>query len=291
MQNISDDEIKLFILQKSVDQYRKAVTNSNTINDKCAREIDIAEALSEITGESGMSLAHIANIWINSLAPQGRPKKGPLCRCSCTSLNTNAHKNHVRAFIDPSNRAASAWKRIAELKKQIGHEKEMEADFGILYSKMQMQKDFGQWIREKDTIQHIAVLFIDIDDFKQLNTKYTETAVDETIFPAFQELLKALTKDIGRAYRDHGEEFVIILPNYNQNEAMEFAEKLRRAIESKEFNIDANVQNITISIGVALWPYHGSKFMEILFAANLAENRAKKKGRNRVILAEKTSLD
>lgn len=285
--NISYDEIELFILQKCVDQYKKAETNDNLRNDKCAREINISEALAEITGESGTSLEHSVKIWLNRLAPLGKPVKGPLRRCSNSNVNMNEHKHHVRAFVDPYNRSISAWERIRELKRQTDNGKEMEHDFGILYNKSQMENDFKQlMINEEETENKIAVLYIDIDDFKSLNSKYTESLVDKTILPDFQKLLKEITNDNGKAYREHGDEFVVILPNHNQRSALRFAEKLRSTVESKKFNIGTEEQEITVSIGVALWPDHGHEFDEVKSAANMPENLAKKTGKNRVILAD-----
>lgn len=166
--------------------------------------------------------------------------------------------------------------------------KELEQKFKILLSPSQEQKDFDLWKTDAEEFnyQHIGVLFLDIDNFKELNSKYTEAIVDKTILVEAQRFLKQLTRQRGEAYRHGGEEFVVILPNYDLNETNEFAEKLRIAFEDKKFIVDNSEQKITVSIGVALWPQHGNNFPEVLAAANKAENQAKKSGRNKVIVAK-----
>lgn len=117
-EEISNDETELFILQKAVEQHKKAETDEKLKTNKCAKEIDISEVLDEITGESGASLEYITEFWLDKLAPPGKPPKGPLQRCSNTELNNDAHKYHVRAFTDPHNKdnPTPAWDRIQKLK-------------------------------------------------------------------------------------------------------------------------------------------------------------------------------
>ncbi len=117
--NLSDDQIEFIILQKAVEQHKIAETDDQLKSDKCAKEISIADILADITGESGPSLEYGSKLWINRLAPSGKPAKGPLRRCSNSRLNKNEHKYHARAFIDSRKKAISAWERIGELKKKI----------------------------------------------------------------------------------------------------------------------------------------------------------------------------
>ena len=123
---------------------------------------------------------------------------------------------------------------------------------------------------------------MDIDRFKPLNNEFTETKIDATILPEVQKLIRDLTQHRGEAYRHGGEEFVVILPNHDLKETCSFAEKIRATISAHEFMIDQSVIEITISVGVALWPNDGGDFDAVLSAANKAEHVAKESGRNRV---------
>jgi diguanylate cyclase (GGDEF)-like protein len=127
---------------------------------------------------------------------------------------------------------------------------------------------------------------VDIDNFKRLNTRHTETIIDETILPDAMKLIQNLIRLRGGAYRHGGEEFLVILPNSDSSEATAFAEKLRSAFESTDFKVKEQVERLTISIGIALWPQHGTTYDELLKTANEAESEAKHT-KNTCVLAKK----
>ena len=154
--------------------------------------------------------------------------------------------------------------------------KELEQKFGILLSARQARIDFEQWVKELEPLHRsLALIFVDIDNFKLLNTEFTEVVIDETILPAAMLLAKGLAYFRGGAYRQGGEEFLIILANADESEATAFAEKLRVEFESTSFDVQGTVKRLTVSIGVALWPHHGSDYGEVLKKANHAESKAK----------------
>jgi len=160
---------------------------------------------------------------------------------------------------------------------------ELEQKFKILFSQPQEIKDFNSLYKNFDDFTlKIGVLFLDIDRFKDLNIKFTETKIDVTILPEFQELIKKLIIYRGKAYRHGGEEFVIVLPNHHREETNNFAERLRKTIENYNFKVNDEKVNVTVSIGLAIYPDHGRSFDEVLNAANNAEHQAKQEGRNKV---------
>ena len=155
--------------------------------------------------------------------------------------------------------------------------KELEQKFGILLSAKQARIDFEQWVKELEPLKRsLALFFVDIDNFKSLNTEFTEVVIDETILPAAMRLAKGLAYFRGGTYRQGGEEFLIILANVDEPEATSFAEKLRLEFESTTFHVNGTVKHLTVSIGVALWPTHGSDYSEVLKKANHAESEAKR---------------
>jgi diguanylate cyclase (GGDEF)-like protein len=131
----------------------------------------------------------------------------------------------------------------------------------------------------------VACLYIDIDNFKAINTAHTETRVDQTVLPALQHTLERLVRHRGCAYRHGGEEFLILLPNHDRGETHDFAEKVRRTVADTTLTVENTPITVTVSIGIALWPAHGQTFDEVVLAANRAKNVAKAEGRNRVIEA------
>ena len=169
---------------------------------------------------------------------------------------------------------------------ELAQKKELEQKFKILYSPAQAAKDFTEWISADSSGSQVAVLYIDIDNFKKLNTAHTETTVDETLLPEFQRTLDNLVKHRGAAYRQGGEEFLVALPNHTKDEAVAFAERLRREISEQPFRVYSEEAVITVSVGVAAYPDDGATFAEVLRAANIAEHEAKAAGRNVVVVSE-----
>lgn len=168
-------------------------------------------------------------------------------------------------------------------------EKEFEQKFRILYSPAQEQVDFDSWIAEGSgkAEYSIGVIFLDVDDFKKLNSALTESVVDRAILVPLQHLVRDSCVHRGGAYRHGGEELLIMLPNCDIKETLTFAEKLRGTIEAQDFLVDAGKsQRLTISSGVAAWPLHGSKLATVIEAANRAESAAKRAGKNRVHVAQ-----
>ncbi len=154
--------------------------------------------------------------------------------------------------------------------------KEREQKFGILLSAAQAKTDFEAYSSEAGEFGNsVAVLFLDIDHFKVLNQRWTETTVDQTILTEAQKLLVRLVQGRGEAYRHGGEEFLVMMPNLDTSEARAFAEKVREIFERHPFRVNGETQKITFSIGVALWPENGTTYDEVLAAANKAEARAK----------------
>ncbi len=204
---------------------------------------------------------------------------------------------HIRPtysdLVDPENwveitdagRKAREKSTFVETEEERPTPKELEQKFGILLSPGQAEGDFEAWAGADRTAGHpIAILFMDIDNFKGLNTKYTETTVDETILRPFQERLRELCANRGEGYRQGGDEFVVFLRNCDLNEGGKFAERLRGQLSATPFQVGDDAIHVTVSIGVASWPTNGGTYQDVLGAANAAKREAKKT-RNVVCLA------
>ena len=126
----------------------------------------------------------------------------------------------------------------------------------------------------------ISVAYVDIDDFKSLNTRYTETVVDLKVLPSFMELLEAHTFARGHAYRFGGDEYVLLLPNTTERWAVELVRELSAKLAAASFHgIDAK---LGISAGLCRVDVDCMLTdREVLAKANLAKNfvKAKEKGR------------
>jgi diguanylate cyclase (GGDEF)-like protein len=134
----------------------------------------------------------------------------------------------------------------------------------------------------------LAVLMIDIDHFKLLNDTFGHPAGD-LVLHEFANLFTRDLRQIDLAARYGGEEFILLLPETTHNGAMLVAQRLRRAVEQARFRVSsaddgAGEQQITISLGVAIFPDDAPSKKELLEAADAALYRAKANGRNCIFL-------
>jgi diguanylate cyclase (GGDEF)-like protein len=131
----------------------------------------------------------------------------------------------------------------------------------------------------------LSVIMIDIDKFKKLNDEFGHLLGDEVLRQSSQVFSQHLRKgDVVCRYG--GEEFALLLPQTNGENALEVAEKLRRAFEAWHF--PGVPRKVTISAGVADSPTFGKARDQIVAAADAALYVAKQAGRNRVVTAERT---
>ena len=271
-------ELELAILQRYVKHHDAVGTDAN----KCARELDMREVISDIIGRPADDT--MVKRWHSRLAPPSPYPAGVLRACSISTVNSGPHRFHARAYFEPGK--APAWDRIGELERQLPTQpsikKEKEQKFGILNSLRQATTDFASYSSGLSIDVSVGVLFLDIDNFKSQNTRFTESVVDQEILIPFQQLLSSVCLHRGDAYRHGGEEFLVLLPNHTPEEVTQFAERLRRRIETEDFSVGESSVRITVSIGIALWPKNGDTLDDLIAKANRAEHDAKAKGRNRV---------
>ncbi|MEW6764980.1 MAG: ABC transporter substrate-binding protein [Pseudomonadota bacterium] len=123
----------------------------------------------------------------------------------------------------------------------------------------------------------LALLFIDIDHFKQINDRYGH-ATGDFVLRRLSELVKGKLRQSDTFCRWGGEEFLILMPHTSLEQATEMAEHLRSRIVGEILLDDAPV---TISVGVAGLRL-GERLDDLVHAADQALYRAKFAGRNRV---------
>jgi diguanylate cyclase (GGDEF)-like protein/PAS domain S-box-containing protein len=130
----------------------------------------------------------------------------------------------------------------------------------------------------------LAVLMLDLDHFKKINDTYGHEAGDT----ALKELGRILQSDIRLgdiAARYGGEEFIIIFYNIDLEEAKFRAEQIRKTVSLMQIKYGAeHVGSITISIGIAEYPQDARTPTELIEFADKALYRAKKNGRNKIVV-------
>ena len=159
--------------------------------------------------------------------------------------------------------------------------------FGIVRAHAQLEVDFSACLEDAGGL---GLLFFDIDHFKRLNTKHTETVVDRDILVPFQHFLVDVTRSRGFVYSVGGDEFIILLRNAGPDEALAFANRLLRCVHDNPFRVGTTTEALTLSIGVASYPCDAAELLDLRKTANQAENTAKANGRNQVVVAHVGSL-
>jgi diguanylate cyclase (GGDEF)-like protein len=150
----------------------------------------------------------------------------------------------------------------------------------------------------------LSLLILDVDDFKKYNDKFGHLAGDDQL-RSLADILKSqirrsddkLSYEVDIACRYGGEEFAIILPEAVSAQGAVAAERLRNRVEtigavSLAERIRKNIEQthqgkvrMTVSIGVSSYPEHGVEIDSLIRAADDAMYLAKRKGKNRVVVA------
>ncbi|HEY5434984.1 MAG TPA: diguanylate cyclase [Candidatus Limnocylindrales bacterium] len=133
--------------------------------------------------------------------------------------------------------------------------------------------------------EHLSVLMLDLDHFKDFNDRNGHPAGDAAL-RVFAGVLQGAVRDGDLAARYGGEEFVVMLPGASTAEAAMVAERIRA--QTAETIIDLSPghrDQITVSVGVAAWPGDATDQAKLLEVADAALYRAKNAGRNQVVVA------
>lgn len=176
---------------------------------------------------------------------------------------------------------------IAEFNRKIELFKdEAEKDYltGLKNSR-QFDKHLKKRLKLDDSSQtDMAVLYIDIDHFKNINDKYGHSSGD-LVLKEIGLILKEMARSQDIISRMGGEEFTMLLVDCKLAQAEIVAERIRSAVENYEFRMSNNqIVHITISIGVATIPRIISDGSKVLEQADKALYQAKRAGRNKVVI-------
>ena len=136
----------------------------------------------------------------------------------------------------------------------------------------------------------VTLLMIDVDDFKQYNDGLGHLAGDG-ILMELGELIRTNIRDIDLAARYGGEEFAVVLPNTAIDEAEMSAERIRQIVHGHTFSHieSSSMKNLSISAGLAIYPYDADSVDGLILQADSALYQAKKAGKNRVCLYNRDS--
>ena len=128
----------------------------------------------------------------------------------------------------------------------------------------------------------------DLDRFKRVNDRFGHQTGDKVLMKISKIIMENIDKEATLG-RYGGEEFIIILPDINSNEALAIADELRKKIEKRK--ILGDELDITVSMGIVSYPEHGQTIDELIEKVDKALYVAKESGRNMCQLWKNEFID
>jgi len=137
----------------------------------------------------------------------------------------------------------------------------------------------------------MSLIMADLDLLREINNTYGHLAGD-AVLKGIAEVFRAELRHYDVPARFGGEEFSILLPETPPEQALEIAERIRRAVADRLYDVETSSEPIraTVSIGVAGFPKDAQDPNALIHQADLAVYRAKLQGRNRVLGASSEPL-
>ncbi len=149
-----------------------------------------------------------------------------------------------------------------------------------LYNRHRFQVELGRTLADlgRDDICG-ALLFFDLDEFKVINDTYGHRAGDAMLIRVAGEVSNLVRrKEI--LSRLGGDEFAVLMPQSSKEEAIKLAERIVRGIAQIPFRFEGQSLRLTTSLGIALYPQHGTGAEELVSRADAAMYQAKEAGKN-----------
>lgn len=149
-----------------------------------------------------------------------------------------------------------------------------------LFNRRRFQEDLERELAEAERYGgHGALLLLDLDGFTYINDSLGHLAGDE-LLKSLAVVLRQPLSATDIVARLGGDEFAVLLPQLGPDEALVVARHLLRALHEHRITFGGQRIGVTASIGITLFPAHGTTRHELLSRADQAMHRAKETGRN-----------
>ena len=185
----------------------------------------------------------------------------------------------LRARLRSGERVIGLQERLLEIQEQLRHQALHDHLTGLWNRRAireHLERELHRAAREGSPV---AVAIADIDHFKQVNDLHGHAAGDDVLCETVDRM-RCVMRDYDAIGRYGGEEFLIVLPGSQGEDALNFAERIRKAVAAAPMEAGGVRGPVTISLGVA-WTADGSADADALIQlADAALYRAKASGRN-----------
>ncbi len=197
------------------------------------------------------------------------------------SIKSNAYQEYDKDVITTlANQTAMALEN-AMMIKQIQEMAIKDGLTGVYNHRYFQEKLYEEIVKAERYNKDLSLILLDVDHFKKFNDTFGHQEGDKVLKIVTELIQSTIRNKIDTLSRYGGEEFAIIFPEIDGNSAMEMAERIRKKIEKCEFVGNGKTSyNVTISLGIASYPFDASEQKTLIMNADIALYDAKKNGRN-----------
>jgi diguanylate cyclase (GGDEF)-like protein/putative nucleotidyltransferase with HDIG domain len=173
----------------------------------------------------------------------------------------------------------------AQVKARLEHQASTDSLTGLYNHRTFHERLRAELTRASRSRDAVAVLMLDIDDFKRVNDVHGHGSGDQ-VLTDLAELLRGALRGSDVVCRLGGEEFGVIMPSGDAGDALTLARRLTDALDEVEFG---PAGKITISVGISQGPEHAMNPRELVACAEAAMMTAKARGKNQIVLFDEQS--
>lgn len=296
---------ELFETKKLLEEEAKVVDEYVylSITDRNGKILDVSKAYEELTGytkEELLGNKHnilkhpetakelYEDLWGTIL--DKKVWKGEL-----ENLKKDGTSFFAKVYIKPNLDEDGEIVSFTAFIQDITYEKKIEKisvtdELTTLYNRREFNKIFERYVSyTKRHATPFSMLILDIDFFKQFNDTYGHPKGDEVLVKVAKEIKKISSRSSDLGFRLGGEEFAFIYSSNTEEDAKAFAEKLRKNIEDLKIEHSGSQVSKYVTASIGLFyseDLSNQKVEEIYTICDQALYDAKKKGRNRTIVAK-----